>query len=760
MNHQINRRNLLVGAGALTVSVLLPGVKAQAFVPTAGVSLRPALDPRRLASYISVNSDGTVTAWLGQPDMGQGTDVGVAQMVAEELDMRVERVKVDFYDTTTCLNQGGASGSFGVSDHGKALANAAAEARFVLVNLASKHLGVPVDALTVNDGVISAKSDPKKQVSYGELIGGRWFDEEVEWNGVKGNFLDLKSIRGKRKSPSEYKVYGTTPPRRDVPVIMLATEDYVVDVKVPGMLHGRTILPPIAGSVPVKIDKDSVKHIPGVQIVHEKGFLGIVAPREWDAVKAARDLKVTWSDVKAPFFDHKDLYKHIRSAPVIKNGGLKSNADPAKMEEAFKGAAKVIEATYEYPFQSHACMGPGCSVVDYQPNGMSRVWTGSQKPHYAADGVAAVLGVKPEKMQGTWVRGPGSYGRGDAGDAANAAAILSKAVGKPVRYQAQRHEAHGWDPKGPASIHTIRAGVDKSGKVVAWSFNSKGFDRLDVASNESKPQDNLFSQLTGVKPKPELTYGSPQESYTFPAKQLTWEVIPPLLESGSPLRTSHLRDPLGPDIHFASESFIDEVAFSVGMDPVEFRMQNIGNERDRDLIKAVSEKAGWEKHTKARKQRRGDIAIGHGVAYALRGPTRVAIFAEVEVNMKTGKVWGKRFVVAHDCGVVINPDLLKLTIEGNIVQGLSRALMEETTFDKNNVTSTDWESYPILDMMERPQSVEIVLINRQNIAPSGAGEGSMRPVTAAVGNAIYDATGIRMRQAPFTPDRLRASGLV
>ena len=760
MNHQINRRNLLVGAGALTVSVLLPGVKAQAFVPTAGVSLRPALDPRRLASYISVNSDGTVTAWLGQPDMGQGTDVGVAQMVAEELDMRVERVKVDFYDTTTCLNQGGASGSFGVSDHGKALANAAAEARFVLMGMASKHLGVPVDALTVNDGVISAKSDPKKQVSYGELIGGRWFDEEVEWNGVKGNFLDLKSIRGKRKAPSEYKVYGKSPPRRDVPVIMLATEDYVVDVKVPGMLHGRTILPPIAGSVPVKIDKDSIKHIPGVQIVHEKGFLGIVAPREWDAVKAARDLKVTWSDVKAPFFDHKDLYQHIRNAPVIKNGGLKSNTDPAKMEEAFKSAAKVIEATYEYPFQSHACMGPGCAVVDYQPHGVSRVWTGSQKPHYTTDGVAAVLGVKTENMHGTWVRGPGSYGRGDAGDAANAAAILSKSVGKPVRYQAQRHESHGWDPKGPASVHTVQAGLDKNGKVIAWSFNSKGFDRLNVASNESKPRDNLFSQLTGVKPQPSLVYGSPQESYRFPAKSLTWEVIPPMLESGSPLRTSHLRDPLGPDIHFASESFIDEVAFAAGMDPVEFRLQNLGNERDRDLIKALAEKAGWEKHTAARKQRRGDVAIGQGVAYAVRATTRVAIFAEVEVNLKTGKVWGKRFVVSHDCGIVINPDLLKLTIEGNITQGLSRALMEETTFDKNNVTSTDWESYPILDMMERPQSVEIILINRKNLAPTGAGEGSMRPVTAAVGNAIYDATGIRLRQAPFTPERLRASGLV
>jgi CO/xanthine dehydrogenase Mo-binding subunit len=363
-------------------------------------------------------------------------------------------------------------------------------------------------------------------------------------------------------------------------------------------------------------------------------------------------------------------------------------------------------------------------------------------------------------MHGTWVRGPGSYGRGDAGDAANAAAILSKAVGKPVRYQAQRHESHGWDPKGPASVHTVQAGLDKNGKVIAWSFNSKGFDRLNVASNESKPRDNLFSQLTGVKPQPSLVYGSPQESYRFPAKSLTWEVIPPLLESGSPLRTSHLRDPLGPDIHFASESFIDEVAFASGMDPVEFRLQNLGNERDRDLIKSLAEKAGWEKHTAARKQRRGDVAIGQGVAYAVRATTRVAIFAEVEVNLKTGKVWGKRFIVSHDCGIVINPDLLKLTIEGNITQGLSRALMEETTFDKNNVTSTDWESYPILDMMERPQSVEIILINRKNLAPTGAGEGSMRPVTAAVGNAIYDATGIRLRQAPFTPERLRASGLV
>jgi CO/xanthine dehydrogenase Mo-binding subunit len=665
-------------------------------------------------------------------------------------------VTVIFNDTALTLNQGGASGSFGVQEGGKALANAAAEARLILVEMASKKLGVAVDGLTVENGVVVSKADPAKRVSYAELIGGRWFDHEVEWNGQVGNFLNLKNMRAKRKDPKDYKVYGSSPPRRDVPVIVLGTEDYVVDVKVPGMVHGRTILPPVAGSVPEVVDEASVKDIPGVQIVKQGAFLGVVAPREWDAVKAAKQLKVTWSKVKEPFIDQKDLYKHIRSASVLKSGGEKDNAEQAKMDEAFKGAAKIVEAAYEYPFQSHACMGPGCAVVDYQPDGVSRLWTGSQKPHYAADGVAAVLGVKADKMQGFWVRGPGSYGRGDAGDAANAAAILAKAVGKPVRYQAQRHEAHGWDPKGPASVHTMRAALDKDGKVLAWQFNSKGFDRLNVESNESKPQDNLFSQLTGVQPKPLLTYGSPQESYKFPAKRLTWEVIPPLLESGSPLRTSHLRDPLGPDIHFASESFMDEVAFAAGMDPVEFRLQYVDNQRDKELITALAEKAGWQKHTQARKQRRGDIAIGHGMAFILRGPTRVATFAEVEVNLKTGQVWGKRFVVAHDCGVVINPELLKMTIEGNVCQGLSRALMEEVMFDKNNVTSVDWEGYPILDMTQKPQSVEVVLMSRPNIPPSGAGEGSMRPITAAVGNAIYDATGIRMRQAPFTPERIKA----
>jgi CO/xanthine dehydrogenase Mo-binding subunit len=404
-------------------------------------------------------------------------------------------------------------------------------------------------------------------------------------------------------------------------------------------------------------------------------------------------------------------------------------------------------------------MGPACAVVDYQPNGLTRVWTGSQKPHFTADGVAAILGLKKEQVRGTWVPGPGCYGRNDAGDIAAAAAVMSKAVGKPVRFQSMRNDGTAWDPKSPASVHTVRAGLDKEGKIVAWHFHSKGFDRLDVNSNESFPGHTLAGQLIGAPLKPGRVYGTPSESYRFPVKHQTWDVIAPFLESMSPLRTSHLRDPLGPEIHFANESFMDEVALATKTDPVEFRLRYVSDARDQELIKAVAEKAGWQKRTGARRIQTGDIATGQGIGYSTRAGTRVAVIAEVEVNMKTGRVRGKRFVVAHDCGIIINPQLLTQTIEGNILQAFSRSLFEEVKFDTKNVTSVDWEGYPILEIADAPATVEVVLLNRPNQRPTGAGEGAMRPVVAAVANAIYDATGVRLRQGPFTPDRLRA-GLV
>ena len=752
MNTPINRRNFLGAAGALTVSVLMPGEKASA--ATVGLEQRPPLVPTKLASYISIRADGSAIAYFGKMDMGQGTDIGVAQMVAEELDLPADKVIILAGDTATSLNQGGASSASGVRQGGAALRNAAAEARLVMLELASKELGLPVEDLTVANGVISSKTDASKKTSYGELIGGRWFDTEVEWNGQIGNGLSMKT-RAKLKDPKNYKVVGTPVPRRDVEWKLLGTADYVGDIKVPGMLHARTIMPTVAGAVPTAVDEASIKEIPGAKVVWEKNMLGVVAPREWDAIKASRQLKVTWSDVKAPFPEQKELYNHIRNAKVIKSGGTTKNVEPAALEEAFKGADKIIEATYEWPFHSHASMGPACAVVDFQPNGTTTVWTGSQKPHYTGIGVAKILGVKPESVHAIWVAGPGSYGRNDAGDAAVFAAIFSKATGKPVRYQGMRHEGSAWNPKAPASIHTVRAGV-KDGKVVAFHFHSKSFDRLNVSSNESDPADNLGGQMLGHAAKPGLTYAPPENSYAFPVKQQTWDVVAPFLDSMSPLRSSHMRDPLGPETHFANEGFIDELAYALGQDPVAYRLATVTDARDKEVLKAASEKSGWQPHTAARKQVKGDIATGQGMAYAQRDGTRVAIVAEVDVNLKTGKVHARKFTVAHDCGLIVNPALLTKTIEGCVCMGLSRAMHEEVMFSKENVSSVDWMTYPILDITERPHEIDVVLVNRPDQPPAGAGEPALRPIAAAVANAIFDATGVRLRQAPFTPDRLKA----
>lgn len=750
MNMDICRRSLLLGGGALTVSVLMPGVRAEA--ATFGLADRPPLKFDTLASYISIRADGIVEAYIGKLDVGQGTDIGIAQMVAEELDVPVEKVVIVQGDTDTTVNMGGATGSSGIAIGGIAMRNAAAEARRVMVGMAADSLKVPAEDIVTADGSARSKKDATKKVSYADLIGGRWFDVPLEWNKIVGHSLSVKGV-AKPKDPKDYKVVGSSPRRRDVAPKILGTEEYVVDVKVPGMVHARLVLPPVAGAVPVSIDESSIKDIPGAKVVHEKDFLAVVAPREWDAIKAARSLQVTWSDAKPNLPGNDGVYDWIRKAKVAKRQEQKGSVDP---EAAFQGAAKVVEATYEWPFQSHASMGPGCAVVDYQPNGITTLWTGTQKPHYARDGVAAILGIPPEKVHGIYKVGPGSYGRNDAGDIASAAAVISRSVGKPVRLQGMRAEGTAWDPKGPASIHTARAAIDKDGNVIGWQFVSKGLSRLDVESNESAPEDTLAGQMLGVKLKHKAAFAFPEEAYVFPVKQIAWETTPPLVDRASPLRTSHMRDPLGPQIHFASESFVDEVAFSLGMDPVAFRLKYLGKERDRAVVRAAAEKAGWQPRTAARKQTKNGKLLGQGIAYAQRSGTLVATVANIEIDPDTGRVWARHIVVAHDCGLIINPALLHQTIENNVVQSTSRATLEEVKFDDKMVTSTDWVGYPILEMRDAPETVDIVLVESKADMPTGAGEASTRPTAAAIANAIFDATGVRMRRAPFTAERLKA----
>jgi nicotinate dehydrogenase subunit B len=748
------RRSVLLGGGALVVSVgaavsletVLSIGKAYA------QGAKPPLTPDQLSSYIAVNADGSVAAYFGKMDMGHGLHVAIGQIVAEELDVPFKSVKVIMADTAVTVNQGGASGSTGIQLGGKQMRMAAAEARRVLVEMAAGLLSVPADKFTVNDGVVSAGDDKSKRISYAEMLGGKYFNVQLDWNKKLGNDLYAPG-KAQPKKPSEHKIVGQPIKREDVAPRVFCQEDYCTDVKLPGMVHGRMIRPAVAGSVPVKVDEASIKDIPGAKVVWDKGFLGVVADKEWDAIQAADKLKVEWSQAQPPFPEQASLYDHIRKAQPRKRQVEKENGN---VDEAFKAAAKVIEAEYEWPFQSHASMGPACALVEIK-DGNVTCWSGSQKTHFVQEGLALTLGVPLDKVHVIWAMGPGSYGRNDADDCAGDAAVLAKAVGKPVRLQYMRDQGTGWDPKGPASIHKARAALDAQGKVIAYEFNSKGFSRVDVNTNGGKPHDTLTGQTLGVALKSGDGFGVPAESYAFDNKQLSWETIPPLLDRSSPLRSAHLRDPVGPQIHFASESFIDEVAAAVNADPIEFRLHHIKEPRDVAVIKAAAEKAKWDTRPSPRRDQSGNKVSGRGIAYAQRNGTRVAVIAEVDIDRSTGKIWARKFTVAHDCGQIINPDGLVKCIEGNIVQGVSRTLWEEVTFDRKTVTSVDWISYPILDITETPGEVDVVLINHPELPPTGAGEPSIRPVAAAIANAIFDATGVRIRRVPFSPERVKAA---
>jgi len=749
-----SRRAVLLGGGALVVSIgaavsleTVLGI-GQAYAQGA----KPPLTPDQLSSYIAVNADGSVSAYFGKMDMGHGLHVAIGQIVAEELDVPFKSVKVIMADTALTVNQGGASGSTGIQLGGKQLRMASAEARRVLVEMAAGLLSVPADKLAVNDGVVSATDDKSKHISYAQMIGGKYFNVQLDWNKQYGNPLYAPG-KAQPKKPSEHKIVGQPIKREDVAPKVFCQENFCTDVKVPGMVHGRMIRPAVAGSEPVKVDDSAIKNIPGAKVVWDNGFLGVVADKEWDAIQAAEKLKVEWSQVAPPFPDQATLYDHIRKAPARKRAVEKQNGD---VDAAFKTAAKVIEAEYEWPFQSHASMGPACALVEIK-DGNVTCWSGTQKSHFVQEGLAEILGVPHDKVHVIQLAGPGSYGRNDADDAAMDAAVLAKAVGKPVRLQYMRDQGTGWDPKGPASTHKARAALDAAGKVIAYEFSSKGFSRVDVNTNGGKPYDTLAGQTMGVALKSGDGFGVPAESYAFDNKRTSWETIAPLLDRASPLRSAHLRDPVGPQIHFASESFIDEVAAAVNADPIEFRLRHIKEPRDVAVIKAAAEKAKWDTRPSPRKDQTGNKVSGRGIAYSQRNGTRVAVIAEVDIDRSSGKIFARKFTVAHDCGQIINPDGLVKCVEGNIVQGVSRTLWEEVTFDRKTVTSVDWISYPILDITETPGQVDVVLINHPDIAPSGAGEPSIRPVAAAIANAIFDATGVRIRRVPFSPERVKAA---
>ena len=762
------RRDFIKTSGYLVVGVTAMA-NADPFVSLVeGQGAGPYLDPdfRQLDSWIVIREDNTATFFVGKTDLGQGTGTAFRQIMADELDMPYARTACVMGSTDVTVDQGGSGGSDALQTDGWPMRRVAAEARRVLLDLAAVRLGVPVAQLAVADGVVTVSGEPSRRVTYGELIGGRRFNVTL-----KGNNTDQTTGTAPLKTVQQLKIVGQSPQRYDIPPKVDGSLKWAVDAKVPGMLHARNVRPPVAGATLVGIDEASVKGVPGfVKVVSKGNYVAVVCEREEQAIQAARQLKVNWRNpATAPFPSSEDLFRYMRQATPTAAGNPTVVGNP---DAAFGTAARVVEADYEVPFQGHVSIGPAHAMAD-PSNDQLTIYSNDMKSYGLRNGVAQFLQMPREKVRVVWMEGPQAYGRTAADDAGFEAAFLARELGRPVRVQWTRQEETAWDTKGPAFTVKMRGGLDAQGNLVALDFEARAADHNHLGYNEVDTV--LIAQLMGTRRATPARGGAatPSEMYAIPNRRTAAHVVGLPLVWETPLRTGNLRDPNGPQVTFASESFIDELAAAAKADPVDFRLKLLtasttddsGFKRVRSIacIKAAAEKYGWTPRPSPQARGTGDVLTGRGIAYTFRSQTIVATIAEVEVNRRTGRVWVKRLVGAHDCGLVINPEELKRTVEGGMMYALSRALHEEVTFDTEKVTSVDWASYPTLTHADTPESIDVVIVNgdpnqnRPDLPHYGAGEAVCKPLLAAVANAIYDATGVRLRRLPFRNARVLAA---
>ncbi|MBB5692035.1 molybdopterin cofactor-binding domain-containing protein [Muricoccus pecuniae] len=688
--------------------------------------------------FIAVFDDGSVAAFNGHVDLGTGIRTALAQIVAEELDVPLDAVTMVLGDTDRAPDQGPTIASETIQVSALPLRAAAAEARRALLALAAARLGT--EGLSVSGGVVSAPDG--RLLSYAELLRGA--REVVPLSGA-----------APLKRAEDYRIVGQPAPRVDIPAKATGGLVFVHDMRVPGMLHGRVVRPPYAGldggafvgSSLLSVDRSSVSHIPGlVEVVVAGDFVGVVAEREEEAARAARELRLAWKAFSAPA-GLEDVETALRLNPSTRRE-LKNTGE---VDTALQGAAKRMTRSYSWPYQMHASIGPSCAVADFA-EGRLRLWSGTQNPHMLRGALAQLMDMPEARIEVTRMEAAGCYGRNCADDVCGDAALLSRAVGRPVRVQLTREQEHLWEPKGAAQLIDVDGGLDASGGVSAYDFVSR------YPSNDA-PLLGLL--LTGkVKPEPAVLQMGDRTAippYDYPAMRIAVEDMPPIL------RASWFRGVSALPSTFAHESWIDECAAEARVDPVEYRLRYLKDPRAAELVRAVAERAGWEPRTGPRMRGEGDILRGQGFAYALYvhgkfpgvGAAWAAWVAEVEVNRRTGEVTATRIVTGHDAGLMINPAGVRHQVHGNVIQTTSRALKERVPIEDGLVAAKEWGGYPILDFREVPE-VEVLLMPRPEEPPLGAGESASVPGAAAIANAIFDATGVRFRSAPFTPEVIRA----
>jgi nicotinate dehydrogenase subunit B len=687
-------------------------------------------------TFIRITADGTVTAYNGHVDLGTGIRTALGQIVAEELDVSFARVVVVLGDTAVVPNQGATIASETIQITAVPLRKAAAQARQFLIARAAARLELLPADLTIEDGLVRGHN---RSVSYGELIGSETIRLEL------ADDVEVKPV-------GDYAIVGQSVPRIDLPAKATGELTFVHDVRVPGMLHGRAVRPPYAGvdagpfvgTSLIAVDESSVRNIPGlVAVVRIGDFVGVVAEREENAIKAAAQLKVSWKPTPT-LPDLADLETALRANPSTP----RTLIDKGDVSAAIAGAARPMQRTYVWPYQMHASIGPSCAVADHQ-DGAIRVWSGTQNPHVLRAELALLIERPETDIEVIRLEAAGCYGRNCADDVTADALLLSRAVGRPVRVQLTREQEHAWEPKGTAQLIDVNGGLNADGGVAAY----------DLATRyPSNGAPTLALLLTGrISPEPDVLQMGDRTAippYDYDHMRVVAHDMPPIV------RASWFRGVSALPNTFAHESYIDELATEAGVDPIEYRLRYLKDQRAVDLVNAVAERAGWTPRP-VRQEKDSDVVHGRGFAYALYvhskfpgyGAAWSAWIADVTVNKKTGDVSVTRVVAGQDSGLMINPDGVRHQIQGNVIQSTSRALMEKVSFESGAVAAREWGAYPIIPFPDVPD-IDVLMLPRQDQPPLGVGESASVPSAAAIANAIFDATGVRFREPPFTPEQI------